>query len=76
MNAGSVVGYHEVVGTLKPTLCKKNLFELFALTGRGDSKIPLPNIIITGNLHFILFHTSQNSTKIFKQENSNADLAL
>ena len=38
MNAGSVVGYHEVVGTLKPYLMQKNLFECFALTGAGTQK--------------------------------------
>ena len=31
MNAGLVVSYHEVVGTLKPYHMQKNLFELFAL---------------------------------------------
>ena len=38
MNAGSLVGYHEVVGTLKPYLMQKNLFECFALTGGGTQK--------------------------------------
>ena len=30
--------YHEMVGTLKPCLLQKILFELFAFTGRGDTK--------------------------------------
>ena len=38
MNAGSVVGRHEVVGTLKPYHMPKNLFELIALQGDGDGK--------------------------------------
>ena len=31
MNTGSLVGYHEVVGTLKPYLMQKTLFLLFVL---------------------------------------------
>ena len=30
--------YHEMVGTLKHYLVQKNLFELFALTGREGAK--------------------------------------
>ena len=37
-NAGSVVGYLEVVWILKPYHMQKNLFELFALTDIGDEK--------------------------------------
>ena len=37
-NAGSVVGYHEMVETLKPYHMQKNLFELFALTDGGDER--------------------------------------
>ena len=40
MDADSVVGYHEVVGTLKPYYMQKNLFEFFALTGSGHSLAP------------------------------------
>ena len=38
MNAGSVVGYHEVVGTLMSYHMQKNLFEYFALTGGETQK--------------------------------------
>ena len=31
-------GYNEFVGTLKPNLMQKNLFEFFALTGDRDDK--------------------------------------
>ena len=37
MNAGSVVGTLQVLGTLKPYHMQKNLFELFALTGSEDA---------------------------------------
>ena len=37
MNAGSMVGYYEVVGTLKPYHMLKNLFELIELKGDGDA---------------------------------------
>ena len=37
-NAGSVVGYHEVVETLKLYLMQKNLLELSALTGGREAK--------------------------------------
>ena len=37
-NVGSLGGYHEVVGTLKPYFMQKNLFECFALTGGETQK--------------------------------------
>ena len=38
MNACSVVGNHEVMGTLKPCIMQYNLCELCALTGSSDPK--------------------------------------
>ena len=38
MNAVSMVGYHEVIGTLKPYHMLKNLFELLAHKGSADAK--------------------------------------
>ena len=35
VTVGLVVGYHEVVGTLKPYLAGKDLYGLFSLTGGG-----------------------------------------
>ena len=32
MNAGSVLGYHELVGTFKPYLMQRNLSEVFEQT--------------------------------------------
>ena len=39
MNAGSAVGIHWVVGTLKLYHMQKNLFKLFALIGNGMQKL-------------------------------------
>ena len=39
MKAGSVMGFHEVVGTPTPYLMKKNLFKIFALQVTGSKNL-------------------------------------
>ena len=47
-------GYHEVVGTLKPYLIQKNLFEYFALGQTAAPKLSLTiSIILDGSQFFM-----------------------
>ena len=38
MNAGSVMGHHDMVGALESCLLQSKSFELFVLTGGADTK--------------------------------------
>ena len=49
-------GYDEVVGTLKPYLMQKNLFELFTLTDDGHGKTLSASARATWwNMHYLIF---------------------
>ena len=47
-----------MVGTLKPYLVQKNLFELFALIDRGDAKEPLEQESLGITHYFFLLSAS------------------
>ena len=61
-------GYHEVVGTLKPNLMQKNLFEIFALTASADSKTSgtiLPSHLLELPLTIFVFYFSMYLPSFF-----------
>ena len=55
------LGYHEVVGTLKPYLTLNNLFELLALTVGGNTPVvaPLPTTQTPGETFTNYFWKNQ-----------------
>ena len=54
MNGGSVMGYHELVGTLTLPYAK-GFFELFALIDGRDSKTSVTGACTISRVHILLY---------------------